>query len=208
MNGLWAMLPNMPHHSSYVASKFAVRGFTEALQCDMRASNPQMHVACVYPGHIGTNIVANAEKHSELPRADWSPDFLASQRDMAKKNLKVMPWIKGRYGVTEAAIDAMGQAELVQLQNRVFNDNAPLDGRQAARQIVTRVGRGGHRIMIGMDADVIDVVNRICPQLALTFPGLVLTGVWLGVGKVTRLGWVGLPALVAAAAAACRYYCW
>ena len=127
---------------------------------------------------------------------------------MAKKNLKVMPRIKGRYGVTEAAIDAMGQAELVQLQNRVFNDNAPLDGRQAARQIVTRVGRGGHRIMIGMDADVIDVVNRICHQLALTFPGLVLTGVWLGVGKVTRLGWVGLPALVAAAAAACRYYCW
>lgn len=45
--------------SVYHATKFAVRGFTEALVKEMKASSVQVH--CVHPGHIGTNIAASAK---------------------------------------------------------------------------------------------------------------------------------------------------
>ena len=59
VNGLWAALgPGMPN-TAYGAAKFAVRGFTEALIEDLRSNAPQVRVAVVMPGHVGTDIVGN-----------------------------------------------------------------------------------------------------------------------------------------------------
>jgi short-subunit dehydrogenase len=48
----------VPNVSAYNASKFAVRGFTEALRQEMAGTN--VHVCCVHPGGIKTNIARNS----------------------------------------------------------------------------------------------------------------------------------------------------
>src|SRR5512142_222791 len=59
VNGFWATLgPGMPN-TAYSAAKFAVRGFTEALIEDLRSNAPQVRVAVVMPGHVGTDIIGN-----------------------------------------------------------------------------------------------------------------------------------------------------
>lgn len=47
-------LVGTPNHSDYCASKFAVRGFTEALMTELQESDIQVHL--VHPGGIATNI--------------------------------------------------------------------------------------------------------------------------------------------------------
>lgn len=51
-------LISVPTQGTYNASKFAVRGFTEALRHETRDSN--LHVMCVHPGGIKTRIAHSA----------------------------------------------------------------------------------------------------------------------------------------------------
>ena len=79
VNGLWAALgPGMPN-TAYSAAKFAVRGFTEALIEDLRTNAPQVRVAVVMPGHVGTDIIGNTLRaHGKDPDQmliDISNDF-------------------------------------------------------------------------------------------------------------------------------------
>ena len=79
VNGLWAALgPGMPN-TAYSAAKFAVRGFTEALIEDLRGNAPQVRVAVVMPGHVGTDIIGNTLRaHGKDPDQmliDISNDF-------------------------------------------------------------------------------------------------------------------------------------
>jgi NADP-dependent 3-hydroxy acid dehydrogenase YdfG len=53
----------IPTQSAYNASKFAVRGFTEALRQELAGSS--VHVTCVHPGGIDTNIVANGRHYQD-----------------------------------------------------------------------------------------------------------------------------------------------
>lgn len=55
-----------PLQSPYIAGKFAVRGFTDALRYELLASN--VHVLCVHPGVVKTNLGANAPARSEAER--------------------------------------------------------------------------------------------------------------------------------------------
>jgi NAD(P)-dependent dehydrogenase (short-subunit alcohol dehydrogenase family) len=60
--GLWASLgPGMPS-TAYSTAKFAVKGFTEALIEDLRVHAPEVRVAVVLPGHVGTDIIANSRR--------------------------------------------------------------------------------------------------------------------------------------------------
>ncbi|VVE85829.1 SDR family NAD(P)-dependent oxidoreductase [Pandoraea sputorum] len=47
----------MPTQSAYNASKFAVRGFTEALRMELELAGSPVSCTCVHPGGIATNIV-------------------------------------------------------------------------------------------------------------------------------------------------------
>src|SRR6516225_7624483 len=51
-------LAGMPYQSAYCASKFAVRGFTEALRQELRGTG--VGAVTVHPGGITTNIARNA----------------------------------------------------------------------------------------------------------------------------------------------------
>lgn len=48
----------VPHQTSYCATKFAVRGFSEALRCELEGTSVGLTV--VHPGGIATNIVKSA----------------------------------------------------------------------------------------------------------------------------------------------------
>ena len=61
----------VPTQSAYCASKFAVRGFTESLWIEMKDTG--VHIACVHPGGIKTNIARNAKITENLDEADGDP---------------------------------------------------------------------------------------------------------------------------------------
>ena len=71
VNGFWASLgPGMPN-SAYATAKFAIKGFTESLIEDLRTNAPQVRVALVMPGHVGTDILANTRRaHGTLAPED------------------------------------------------------------------------------------------------------------------------------------------
>jgi NAD(P)-dependent dehydrogenase (short-subunit alcohol dehydrogenase family) len=55
-------LISIPGQSTYNASKYAVRGFTEALREEMLVSGHPVGVTCVHPGGIKTQISRNGRK--------------------------------------------------------------------------------------------------------------------------------------------------
>ncbi len=55
-------LVSMPGQSAYNATKYAVRGFTEALREEMLANRHPVTVTCVHPGGIKTGIARNGRK--------------------------------------------------------------------------------------------------------------------------------------------------
>lgn len=64
-------LVSMPGQSAYNATKYAVRGFTEALREEMLVNGRPVTVTCVHPGGIRTGIVRNGrttagEDHDRL----------------------------------------------------------------------------------------------------------------------------------------------
>lgn len=50
----------MPTQSAYNASKFAVRGFTEALRMELDLAGSPVSCTCVHPGGVATNIVTTS----------------------------------------------------------------------------------------------------------------------------------------------------
>jgi len=81
-------LIGVPTQSAYNAAKFAVRGYTEALRQEMHGTN--VHVCCVHPGGIKTNIARAArggntamsveERGSEFEKlAKTSPEVAAQK---------------------------------------------------------------------------------------------------------------------------------
>jgi NAD(P)-dependent dehydrogenase (short-subunit alcohol dehydrogenase family) len=56
-------LIGVPRQSAYCTSKFAVRGFTEALRGELRGTG--VSAVTVHPGGIKTNIARNARFHSD-----------------------------------------------------------------------------------------------------------------------------------------------
>ena len=59
-------LIGFPHQSAYCASKFAVRGYTDALRHELRGTG--VRAVVVHPGGVGTSIVANARYHADFRR--------------------------------------------------------------------------------------------------------------------------------------------
>ena len=49
-----------PSHAAYTSAKFAVHGLADALLCETYVKAPHVHVACVHPGKINTDILKNS----------------------------------------------------------------------------------------------------------------------------------------------------
>ncbi len=58
-------LIGFPHQAAYNASKFAVRGFTEALRHELEDEAPHVQAICVHPGGIRTAIMHNARFYAD-----------------------------------------------------------------------------------------------------------------------------------------------
>ena len=63
-----------PTQSAYNASKFAVRGLTEALHLELAVTDPSINVIRVHPGGIKTNVARNAKVIATMPGTDSALD--------------------------------------------------------------------------------------------------------------------------------------
>jgi NAD(P)-dependent dehydrogenase (short-subunit alcohol dehydrogenase family) len=166
LNGLWATTgPGMPN-TAYCAAKFAVRGFTEALIEDLRTNAPQVRVAVVMPGHVGTDIIRNSFRaHSKDPE------------QLSEAQLKQMFSADARAGLVAVGLlaeDASAEdlrQMLIQLASD-FRDKAPLSAAQAATIILDGVRSGAWRILVGQDATMIDERIRANPEAAYDYAEL------------------------------------
>jgi NAD(P)-dependent dehydrogenase (short-subunit alcohol dehydrogenase family) len=59
VSSVFGLVP-MPLNSAYNASKFGVRGYTEALAIELELADSPVRVTCVHPGGVATSIAANA----------------------------------------------------------------------------------------------------------------------------------------------------
>lgn len=79
----------VPMITSYHASKFAVRGFTEALRQDFAYQNKNIDVVCILPGGIKTNI-ANAAEVAGNQTVDFASHFNQVAMTSANKAAKII----------------------------------------------------------------------------------------------------------------------
>ena len=70
-------LAGIPHQSAYCASKFAVRGFTEALRHELAGTG--VRAVTVHPGGVKTNIARNGRLHSDPKGLGRSRDQIADE---------------------------------------------------------------------------------------------------------------------------------
>ena len=112
-----------PTQSAYNASKFAVRGFTEALRQELDLENAPVSVTCVHPGGIKTNIAKAAKMNDSIKSVGLDP------------------------------------ATSTQNFEKMFR-TTPAD---AATVILNAVHKDSRRVLIGSDAYVIDVMQRLLP---------------------------------------------
>jgi NAD(P)-dependent dehydrogenase (short-subunit alcohol dehydrogenase family) len=167
VNGLWAALgPRMPNHA-YCTAKFAVRGFTEALVEDLRTNAPQVRVAVVFPGHVGTDILANTYRALGKP----------APQDMSDAQVQEMLPRDAQDGLIKAGLLAKDPSpdDLRRWLTRMFTefrDNAPLSAADAATIILDGVRSGAWRILVGKDAKMIDANVRGKPEAAYDYAEL------------------------------------
>ena len=70
-------LLGIPYQSAYCASKFAVRGFTEALRQELRGTG--VRAVTVHPGGVSTNIARNARMRTDPEGLGRTKEQMAAQ---------------------------------------------------------------------------------------------------------------------------------
>ncbi len=162
VNGFWATLgPNLPN-TAYSTAKFAVKGFTEALIEDLRTNAPQVTVALVMPGHVGTDILRNSRRILGY----------AGPEQMSEAELEQTRPALARLGLpaADASLDELRDM-VVKLENQ-FKDSAPLSAAEAATIILDGVRAGNWRILVGDDAIGVDRAVRARPEAAYDYAAL------------------------------------
>lgn len=90
-------LVGIPTQSAYVASKFAVRGFSESLQIELSSARSCVSCSCVHPGGVKTAIARNARVDpalaglvggEETAKASFEKIFITSPEKAARKILE------------------------------------------------------------------------------------------------------------------------
>ena len=74
-------LLGMPYQSAYCASKFAIRGFTDALRQELRGTG--VRAVTVHPGGITTNIARNARVRTDPEGLGRTEEEMAAQFEAA-----------------------------------------------------------------------------------------------------------------------------
>lgn len=156
VNGFWASIGTGVSHTAYAASKFAVKGFTEALVTDLRLNAPHVKASVVMPGHIGTSIALNTSK-------------VLGNRGALDMTAEQVEKVRERMLAAGAPVDNVPDDHIRELlhQRAVdFRDKAPTTAAQAANIILDGVREGRWRILVGDDAHVLDHLVREAPEEA------------------------------------------
>jgi len=156
VNGFWASVGPAIPHTAYSAAKFAVKGFSEALQTDLRINAPHIKCSVVMPGHIGTSIVKNSRKVQSGNESDTM-----NAREIAQMRARV-----ASMGVDVAKLSDGDIAKLAEERARRFLEDAPTSAAQAAKIILDGVKADRWRILVGADAERIDQRVRDAPERA------------------------------------------
>ncbi|MDB5215635.1 MAG: family NAD(P)-dependent oxidoreductase [Myxococcaceae bacterium] len=118
-------LLGFPGQSTYNATKFAVRGFTEALRIELDMTKAPVSATSVHPGGIKTNIARTARMNKS---------------------------------VLELGVKKMENNHLqVEKHFRTTADDA-------AAIILRGVQRNARRVLVGTDAKIFDLVQRVVPS--------------------------------------------
>ena len=113
-----------PGQCTYNATKFAVRGFTEALRIELEITGAPVSATCVHPGGIKTNIARASKVHPSM--AD------------------------------------LGVADVESTRTR-FEQAFRVSADKAAETILRGVQKNARRVLIGTDAHIIDLLQRVLP---------------------------------------------
>lgn len=116
-------LTAQPTQSAYNATKFAVRGFTEALRQELDIEACNVSATCVHPGGIRTNIAYNAKMSDSIRSLGLNPEKAS----------------------------------------RSFNKVLKTPPEDAAKVILNAVQHNQARVLIGNDAKILDLIQRIAP---------------------------------------------
>jgi NAD(P)-dependent dehydrogenase (short-subunit alcohol dehydrogenase family) len=167
VNGFWASVGPGAPNTAYATSKFAIKGFTEALIEDLRTNAPQVRVAVVMPGHVGTDIIANS----------WRAHGQGSPEEMSEAQLEERVPASARARLIDAgALPADASADdvrrLLAQMATGFRDKAPMTAADAATVILDGVRSGAWRILVGKDAEALDAAIRADPEDAYDYSKL------------------------------------
>ena len=127
----------VPGQTVYHATKFAVRGFAESLAMEMADTNPNLQIHCVHPGHIGTNIAADARMDDQ----DFNEDEEGVSRSIFTRN-------------APKSQEEMGN---------MFKEGG-MHPSKAAQIILNGVKKNKSRIFIGLDSKLLDLSQRLFPK--------------------------------------------
>jgi len=167
VNGFWATLgPGMPNNA-YCTAKFAVKGFSEALIEDLRTNAPQVRVAVVMPGHVGTNIVANSMRARGLADPEQLSDAQVQELIPASAQARLIS-----AGLLAEGASADDLRKMLARMAADFRDKAPLSAAGAATIILDGVRSGAWRILVGQDAKTLDEAVRAKPEAAYDYAEL------------------------------------
>ena len=159
LNGLWASLgPGMPNNA-YSTAKFAVRGFTEALIEDLRTNAPQVRVAVVLPGSVGTDILANTRRAHGMP----GPEDMSDEQTEETRDFLVTAKL-----IAQDASPQEVRKTLIRLETE-GKDKALLSAGEAATIILDGVRSGAWRILVGKDVVFVDERVRSRPESAYDY---------------------------------------
>lgn len=156
VNGFWASVGPMVPHTAYCAAKFAVKGFSEALQTDLRMNAPHIKCSVVMPGHIGTSIITNSRK---IQAGHDSPNFTPKEITQMRARVASM-------GVDVSKLSDEDIGKMAHERARRFEADAPTTAAEAAKIILDGVKAERWRILVGKDAEEIDRLVRQAPERA------------------------------------------
>ena len=125
-------LISMPGQTAYNATKYAVRGFTEALREEMLVNRQPVTVTCVHPGGIKTGISRNGRKTT-------GQDAAAIDRLFDEK-LARMPADKAARIILDAAVAGKAR-QLVGLDAHLLHHLAKLSGSRYQDVVARFAGR-------------------------------------------------------------------
>jgi NAD(P)-dependent dehydrogenase (short-subunit alcohol dehydrogenase family) len=116
MSSLFGLV-SPPGQTAYAASKFAVRGFSNALRFELAGSN--VGVTVVHPGGVATKIAENARRHAGTTNAE-----MAEQLERARRVLTMPPERAGEIIVRAVErrtprVVVGGQAKMIALIERL-----------------------------------------------------------------------------------------